>query len=107
MGPFDDVRAAVEAAIDESNTPGVAVGLLHDGEEHVAAYGVTSVDNPLDVTPGTLFQIGSITKTFTGTVAMALVERGSSSSTLRCAGTSRSWRWPTSPWRPRSPCVTS
>jgi CubicO group peptidase (beta-lactamase class C family) len=76
VGLFDDVRAAVEAAIAETNTPGVAVGLLHDGEEHVAAYGVTSVDNPLDVTPDTLFQIGSITKTFTGTIAMALVERG-------------------------------
>ena len=76
MGPFDDVRAAVEAAIEESDTPGVAVGLFHGGEEHVAVYGVTSVDNPLDVTPDTLFQIGSITKTFTGTIAMALVERG-------------------------------
>ena len=76
MGLFDDVRAAVEAAIEESDTPGVAVGLLHDGEEHRAAYGVTSVENPLDVTPDTLFQIGSITKTFTATVAMALVEQG-------------------------------
>ena len=57
-------------------TPGVAVGLLHEGEEHVAGFGVTSVENPLDVNPDTLFQIGSITKTFTGTTAMRLVERG-------------------------------
>src|SRR5262249_27696962 len=33
-------------------------------------------ENPLDVTPDTLFQIGSITKTFTGTAAMRLVGRG-------------------------------
>jgi CubicO group peptidase (beta-lactamase class C family) len=76
VGLFDDVRAAVEAAIDESDTPGVAVGLLHEGEENRAAYGATSLENPLDVTPDTMFQIGSITKTFTGTIAMALVERG-------------------------------
>jgi CubicO group peptidase (beta-lactamase class C family) len=76
MARFDDVCAAVEDAIAESGTPGVAVGLLEDGEEHVRGFGVTSVENPLEVTPETLFQIGSITKTFTGTVAMILVERG-------------------------------
>jgi CubicO group peptidase (beta-lactamase class C family) len=72
---FGDVCTAVEAALVETATPGTAVGLLHDGEEHAAGFGVTSVENPLEVTPGTLFQIGSITKTVTGTVAMILVER--------------------------------
>ena len=62
--------------MEETQTPGVAVGLLHEGEEHVAGFGVTSLENPLEVTPDTLFQIGSITKTFTGTAAMRLVERG-------------------------------
>ncbi len=76
MALFDDLCAAVDAARAESETPGAAVGLLHEGEEHVAGFGTTSVENPLAVTPETLFQIGSITKTFTGTVAMILVERG-------------------------------
>jgi CubicO group peptidase (beta-lactamase class C family) len=76
MSTFDEVCAAVEAAIAETETPGVAVGVLEDGEEHVRGFGVTSVENPLEVTPDTLFQIGSVTKTFTGTVAMMLVERG-------------------------------
>jgi CubicO group peptidase (beta-lactamase class C family) len=62
--------------MEETHTPGVAVGLLHGGEEHVAGFGVTSTENPLEVTSDTLFQIGSITKTFTGTAAMRLVERG-------------------------------
>jgi CubicO group peptidase (beta-lactamase class C family) len=73
---FDQVCDAVRAAMAETQTPGVAVGLLHEGEEHVAGFGVTSTENPLEVTPDTLFQIGSITKTFTGTAAMRLVERG-------------------------------
>jgi len=76
MALFDDVSVAVESAIDETSTPGVALGLLHDGVERTAGFGVTSVESPLDVTPDTLFQIGSITKTFTGTVAMILAERG-------------------------------
>src|SRR5512134_244980 len=76
MALFDDVCATVEAKVEETETPGVAVGLLHDGVEQHAGFGVTSVESPVDVTPDTLFQIGSITKTFTGTVAMILVERG-------------------------------
>src|SRR3954451_21833951 len=62
--------------MDETQTPGVAVGLLHEREERVAGFGMTSTENPLEVTPDTLFQVGSITKTFTGTAAMRLVERG-------------------------------
>src|SRR5206468_4282575 len=73
---FDRVCDAIRASMEETQTPGVAVGMLHQGEEEVAGFGVTSIENPLEVTPDTLFQIGSITKTFTGTVAMRLVERG-------------------------------
>jgi CubicO group peptidase (beta-lactamase class C family) len=76
VSAFDDVCDAIRASMEETQTPGVAVGLLHEGEEHVAGFGVTSLENPLEVTPDTLFQIGSITKTFTGTTAMRLVERG-------------------------------
>jgi len=73
---FDGVCDAVRVSMEETQTPGVTVGLLHEGKEHVAGFGVTSTENPLEVTPDTLFQIGSITKTFTGTAAMRLVERG-------------------------------
>ena len=73
---FDRICDAVRASMEETRTPGVAIGLLHDGEEQVAGFGVTSTENPIEVTPDTLFQIGSITKTFTGTAAMRLVERG-------------------------------
>jgi len=52
------------------------VGVLRDGVEHTAAFGVTSVDNPLPVDADTLFQVGSITKTFTATAAMRLVDQG-------------------------------
>ena len=40
------------------------------------ASAVTNVDHPLPVTDDTLFQIGSISKTFTGTLLMRLVEQG-------------------------------
>ena len=56
--------------------PGVAVGVLQDGDEWHEGFGVTSVENPLEVTPETLFQIGSISKTFTGTAVLYLVADG-------------------------------
>jgi CubicO group peptidase (beta-lactamase class C family) len=76
MAPVDDAREAIRAAMEETRTPGVAFGYAAGEEEHVEGLGVTSTENPLEVTPDTLFQIGSITKTFTGTAAMVLVERG-------------------------------
>lgn len=60
----------------ETGTPGVAVGILQDGEEHLAGFGVTHVSNPLAVDGDTLFQIGSTSKTVTATTAMCLVEAG-------------------------------
>jgi CubicO group peptidase (beta-lactamase class C family) len=62
--------------MDRRGIPGVTVGLVHAGELNTAGFGVTSVENPLPVTDTTLFQIGSITKTFVGTAVMRLVEMG-------------------------------
>ena len=54
--------------------PGVAVGVISGDQEFSAGVGVTNVDHPLQVDADTLFQIGSTTKTFTGTAVMRLVE---------------------------------
>jgi CubicO group peptidase (beta-lactamase class C family) len=71
-----DVFEAVFERQEEMGVPGVAVGVLQDGDERHDARGVTSVENPLEVTPDTRFQIGSISKTFTGTAVMYLVAEG-------------------------------
>ncbi len=73
---FDRVAAVVTAQMKELGVPGVALGILENGQVTTRGFGVTSVDNALPVTDGTLFQIGSISKTFTGTLLMRLVEQG-------------------------------
>ena len=73
---WDRLGELVAKVMKEKDVPGVAVGVLHEGEVTVASFGVTNVDHPLPVTYETLFQIGSITKTFTGTAIMRLVEMG-------------------------------
>jgi CubicO group peptidase (beta-lactamase class C family) len=71
---FDRLSAFVAAKIEEYGIPGVAFGVLADGAVRTGALGVTNVDHPLPVTPDTLFQVGSISKTFTGTAVMRLVD---------------------------------
>ncbi len=55
---------------------GAAAGVWQGGRGVFASHGVTSVENPLPVTPDTLFLIGSVTKTFTATAVMRLVADG-------------------------------
>jgi CubicO group peptidase (beta-lactamase class C family) len=66
----------VTVLAEELEVPGVAVGVLHDGEEQYAFHGVTSVENPLPVDERTYFQFGSTGKTYTATAIMRLVEQG-------------------------------
>lgn len=66
----------VMPAMEKHQVPGVAVGIIQGDQEYTAGYGVTNIENPLPVTADTLFQIGSTTKTVTGTAAMLLVEQG-------------------------------
>jgi CubicO group peptidase (beta-lactamase class C family) len=69
-----DGRLAALAA--EHRVPGAVLGIARGDEQQIMAYGVTNVDTAVEVTAGTLFQIGSITKVFTATVVMRLVEQG-------------------------------
>ena len=73
---WDQLCQAAEKSQQRHKVPGIVVGVLHNGEVSTAAYGVTNLEHPLEVTDQTLFQIGSITKTFAGTLAMKLVEAG-------------------------------
>ncbi len=73
---FRAVAEALMAAMQTTGTPGAALGILADGREEHASFGFTSIDVGDPVTVDTLLQIGSITKPFTGTAVMRLVEDG-------------------------------
>lgn len=67
------VRAAVDAAIlplmSQHDIPGMAVGLILDGQPYIFTYGVASKETNVPVTEATLFEIGSVSKVFTATLA--------------------------------------
>jgi len=58
------------------SVPGIAVGLLYDGETMFAADGVCELGGGQEVTPETAFRIASITKPFTATLALSLAQEG-------------------------------
>jgi CubicO group peptidase (beta-lactamase class C family) len=73
---FRKISRKIVSEMKRLDIPGVAIGISHGGREWAAGFGTTSIENPLPVTPDTLFQVGSISKTFTGTLLMMLAEQG-------------------------------
>lgn len=73
---FRVVAERVMAAMRAAKVPGVSLGIFADGREEYATFGIASVETKQPVTPDTLFQIGSLTKTYTGTATMRLVSQG-------------------------------
>lgn len=61
---------------DKHGVPGASLAILADGEVADAAYGVLNRRTGVEATPDSLFQIGSITKVWTATLAMQLVDEG-------------------------------
>ena len=55
---------------------GASLAVLKDRAIHVAASGWANAPEHIEATPDTLFQVGSISKTFTATLAMQLVDDG-------------------------------
>ncbi|MEO6608729.1 MAG: serine hydrolase domain-containing protein [Aestuariivirga sp.] len=72
----DALSEFVESMAQCLEVPGAAVGIWADNQEVYACYGVTNVENPLEVNQHTLFVLGSVTKTYTATALMRLVAEG-------------------------------
>ncbi|HEU5013884.1 MAG TPA: serine hydrolase [Roseiflexaceae bacterium] len=68
--------ACVRTEMARWTVPGIAVGVLHNGETSTFGYGVASLETGFPVRPDTLFQVGSISKLFVATMIMQLVEQG-------------------------------
>jgi len=73
---FATVMEAAAASQEVCHVPGMAIGILADGEALTEGLGVTDPRAPLGVDADTLFQIGSISKTFAATLAALLAQRG-------------------------------
>jgi CubicO group peptidase (beta-lactamase class C family) len=71
------LRDNLSALIDEHQVPGVAVAVSVGDELTEHAAGVLNLATGVEATTDSLFQIGSITKVWTATLVMQLVDEGS------------------------------
>jgi CubicO group peptidase (beta-lactamase class C family) len=76
VAKFDAVAAFAEAKLKEHGIPGVALGIIENGDASIRGLGVTNLEDPLPITAHTVFPIASISKTFAATAIMRLVEQG-------------------------------
>ena len=63
------VTAAFEPLLKQYDVPGIAVAVIADGRAEFFNFGVASIQTGAPVTEDTLFEIGSVSKTFTATLA--------------------------------------
>jgi serine-type D-Ala-D-Ala carboxypeptidase/endopeptidase len=72
-----NIRAGLVNRIDEArNSVGIVVGILSSDGQRYLAHGSTAKENGVEPGHDTLFEIGSITKVFTGLLLADMVERG-------------------------------
>lgn len=73
---FASVDDYVSSQMNDLGIPGMALGIIEDGQiAHLQGYGAADATGR-EVTPQTPFHIGSVTKSFTALAVMQLVEEG-------------------------------
>ena len=71
------IEATIERALETFDAPGMAVSIVQGGElVYSGGHGIAEIGSSEGVDDRTLFQIGSIGKTYTATAIMQLCERG-------------------------------
>src|SRR6185369_3862692 len=61
--------------VDSEETPGIAVAIIEDGKTKFINYGQSNLSTHEPVTSKTLFEIGSVTKTFTCSIFAYLIQK--------------------------------
>src|SRR4051794_30742506 len=76
-GHADNVDEYLAAQMQRRQIPGLALAVIRDGKPiKTRGYGLANLELRVPATPETVFEIGSITKQFTATCVMMLVEEG-------------------------------
>jgi len=76
-GPFLEVRKRIVRLVEEKKAPSVSLAVIRDGETlWEEAFGWADLEGKAAATPATIYPVASVTKPFTSTALMILVERG-------------------------------
>jgi serine-type D-Ala-D-Ala carboxypeptidase/endopeptidase len=71
-----DVKDKIKLRVDEHTNPSIVIGLINGDDVRYFSFGVKSLATSEPATEHTIFEIGSISKTFTGIILANEVVRG-------------------------------
>lgn len=75
--PVTRIDSYLQASMQGQKIPGLSVAVLRDGTLALArSYGLANVEQEAPAAPGTVFEIGTLTRQFTAVGVMMLVEQG-------------------------------
>ena len=66
----------VKNQMEKDKIPGLTIGFIKDNEIWVKGFGYADLENKLPATSESSYRLASVTKTFTGTAIVQLLERG-------------------------------
>lgn len=73
----DKLDDFIKAQLKKTKVPGLSLAIIQDGKiVKVKSYGVTDKESKTPITPSTLFQAGSVSKSVAALGALSLVEKG-------------------------------
>ncbi|WP_203579311.1 serine hydrolase [Microbacterium hibisci] len=74
---IDDLATSVEAGMDASGTPGIAVGVVYEGEVlYAEGFGVRDLDSGDPVDADTVFPLASVSKSIGASVVARAIDEG-------------------------------
>ncbi len=71
-----NLQKVLDTLREKNKVVGASLSVLHTGQIQSVSSGILNLNTNVDVTNGSLFQIGSISKVFTTTLVMQLVDEG-------------------------------
>jgi CubicO group peptidase (beta-lactamase class C family) len=76
----DSLRARIDSVfldVDHTTSPGCALGIYRDGQiAYARGYGMANLELGVPITPRSVFNVGSVSKQFTATAILLLVQEG-------------------------------
>jgi len=74
---IDEIKETVQKLMKEGDIPGLSLVIIRPGQpDFIEGFGYANLEKKVPVTPGTLFEIGSCSKSFTALAALKLEDEG-------------------------------